>query len=138
VYTSPACLLYKAMADWNKPPAIDLSIYASTFLPLFLLSFFFIVRLCRALAALGFGSSLPLCAEKRSSLFHESEGILCCFARKAPVRRHESTTVISVLRVNFACQHNWRLRWGRSIERSPARSCYVESVIDILQSTTVT
>jgi hypothetical protein len=65
-------------------------------------------------------------------------GDLCCFARKASVRHHESTTIILVLRGSFTCQHNWRLRWGRSIDRSPARSCYVESVIDSLQSTTVT
>ena len=39
-------------------------------------------------------------------------GNLCCFARKAIVRRHESTTNILVLRGDFACQHYWRLRWG--------------------------
>ena len=39
----------------------------------------------------------------------------------------------------FVCQHTfWRLRWGRNFERSPARSCYEESVIKRLQSTTVT
>jgi hypothetical protein len=65
-------------------------------------------------------------------------GDLCCFARKASVRRHESMAIILVLRGSFACQHNWRLRWGRSIDRSLARSCYVESVIHRLQSTTVT
>jgi hypothetical protein len=65
-------------------------------------------------------------------------GDLCCFARKASVRRHESTTAILVLRGSFACQHNWWLRRGRSIERSPARSCYVKGVIKKLQSTTVT
>jgi hypothetical protein len=54
---------------------------------------------------------------------------LCCFARKAIARRHESTTIILVLRGNFSCQHNWRLHWGRSINRSLARSCYVKSVI---------
>jgi hypothetical protein len=74
---------------------------------------------------------------KSGRLLSEIED-LCCFARKASVRRHESTTVILVLRGSFVCQHNWRLRWGRSIEWSPARSCYVESVIDRLQSTTVT
>ena len=37
--------------------------------------------------------SLSFCAEKRSSFLHESEEILCCFARKAIGRRHESTTL---------------------------------------------
>jgi hypothetical protein len=99
----PGCLYIMGIRPIGERP-IDLSIYASTHLPLFLLFFFFIVHLCRALAALVFGSSLPLCAEKRSSLLHESEGILCCFARKAIVRRHVSTTTILVLRGGFACQ----------------------------------
>ena len=38
----------------------------------------------------------------------------------------------------FVCEHTfWRLRWGRSFERSPARSCYEEIVIEGLQSTKV-
>jgi hypothetical protein len=98
------------MADWNKPPTIDLSNNTYTFIVTFFIYFlFFFAFFYRAL---GFGSSLPFCAEKRSSLLHESEEILCCFARKASVRRHESTATILVLRDSFACQHNWRLRWG--------------------------
>ena len=35
----------------------------------------------------------------------------------------------------FVCQHTfWRLRWGRSFERSPTRSCCEEIIIKLLQS----
>jgi hypothetical protein len=114
------------------------SIYAIN-LSLFSLSFvsFFIVLLCHTLAALGFGSIFTVLRWKAVVSLPRKRGILCCFARKASVRRHESTAIILVLRGSFACKHNWRLRWGRSIGRSPARSCYVESIIDRLQSTTV-
>jgi hypothetical protein len=47
---------------------------------------------------------LPLYAKKRLSILYESEGILCCFAQKASVRRHESTAIILVLRGSFAWQ----------------------------------
>ena len=55
---------------------------------------FFIVLLCRILATLGFGQSLPFCAEKRSSLLHESEGIFVALLGK------QSFVVTKVRRVS--------------------------------------
>ena len=74
--------------------------------PIYLLSLIFSLYFffCRALAALGFGRSLPLCAEKRSSLLYESEEIFVALLEKQSVHRHESTTVIVVSRGNFAWQ----------------------------------
>jgi hypothetical protein len=104
VTQSPAAYL-KALADWTRAPAIDLSNNMYTFIVTFFIYFlFFFAFFYRALAALGFGSSLPFCAKKRSSLLHESEGILCCFARKASVHCYESTTTILMSRGSFPCQ----------------------------------
>ena len=55
-------------------------------------------------SSLGFGSSLPFCAEKRSSLLHESEGIFVALFGKQSFRRHESTMVIVVSRGKIAWQ----------------------------------
>jgi hypothetical protein len=51
----------------------------------------FIVFSCHALAALGFGSSLLFCAEKRSVLLHESEGfsLLCSESIRSSLRKHD-------------------------------------------------
>ena len=52
--------------------------------PIYLLSLIFSLYFffCRALAALGFGRSLPLCAEKQSSLLYESEDIFVALLEK--------------------------------------------------------
>jgi hypothetical protein len=115
LYTKETCIcrrpgcLYKRgrTADWKTQ-----SIYLSKYIYLLRFITLSFVLLCHALAALEFGSSLPFCAEKRSISSTKARN-LCCFARKAIGRRHESTTTILVLRSNFVCQHNWRLRWGR-------------------------
>jgi cytochrome c biogenesis protein CcdA len=64
----------------------------------------FIVFSCHALAALGFGSSLPFCAEKRSSLLHESEGIFVALLGKhlfvVTKARRLSCCCAAVLRAN--------------------------------------
>jgi hypothetical protein len=80
------------------------SIQITTFYRSYFLMF---VLLCHALAALGFGRSLPFCPEKRSVLLHESEGIFVALLGKHPfvVTGHESTTTILVLRGSFARQH---------------------------------
>jgi hypothetical protein len=73
---------------------------------LYRLSFisFFIVLLCHALAALGFGSSLPFCAEKRSVLLHESEEIFVTLLGKYPFvvtkARQLSWCCAAILRAN--------------------------------------
>ena len=104
------------MADWEKQQSIYQQIHY--FFTYVILS---IVLLCRALAALGFGNLCRL-ALKSGRFSSTKARDLCCFARKAIVRRHESTTVILVLRGDFACQHNWRLRWGRkSLSRRNTR-----------------
>jgi hypothetical protein len=72
--------------------------------------FFTFVLLRHALAALGFGSIFTVLRWKAVGSPPQKWGDLCCFARKASVRRHESMAIILVLRGSFVCQHNWRLR----------------------------
>jgi hypothetical protein len=64
----------------------------------------FIVLLCHALAALGFGRSLPFCPEKRSVLLHESEGIFVALLGKHPLvvtkARRLSQCCAAILRAN--------------------------------------
>jgi hypothetical protein len=95
----------------------DQSIYLSKYIYLLRLSF---ILLCHALAALEFGSSLPFCAEKRSISSTKARN-LCCFARKAIGRRHESTTTILVLRGSFACQQFFIQILGNNRERKRYR-----------------
>jgi hypothetical protein len=76
-----------------------------------LLRLFFFYCFCHALAALGFGRIFAVLSWKTVGSPPRKWGDLCCFARKASVRRHESTTAILVLRGNFACQH-WHVSSG--------------------------
>jgi hypothetical protein len=45
-------------------------------------------------------------------------GDRCCFAQKASVRRHESTTIILVLRDSFACQQV-RIIKNNTVDQDP-------------------
>jgi hypothetical protein len=97
-------IYYGYLADWNPRP-IDLSNNTYTFIVTFFIYFlFFFTFFYRALAALGFGSSLPFCAEKRSSLLHESEGIFVALLGKHPFivtkARRLSWCCATVLRAN--------------------------------------
>jgi hypothetical protein len=86
------------MADWGEPPINR--IYTIQFIVAF------IVFLCHALAALGFGSIFTVLRWKAVVSPPRKRGDLCCFARKAFVRCHESTEINLVLRGSFACQHH--------------------------------
>ena len=99
---SPACLIYKVTADWKSPQQ---SIYQYKLL--FHVRLFSVATSCRALAALGFGNLC--CFALKSGRFSSTKARdLCCFPRKAIVRRHESTTAILLLRGDFACQQRVR------------------------------
>ena len=89
----------------ERTPAIDIQQKSIYFHVLFYRTFFIYSFFPAELYQLGFGLSLPFCAEKRSSLLHESEGIFVVLLGKQSFRRHESTTVIVVSHGNFAWQH---------------------------------
>jgi hypothetical protein len=106
--TSSLTMYVKSRVPLYRPRPIERqnqSIYSTKQIYLYVLFFCtFIVLLCHALAALGFGSSLPFCAEKRSSLLHESEEIFVALLGKHPFvitkARRLSWCCAAVLRAN--------------------------------------
>jgi hypothetical protein len=72
--------IYKAVADWNEEDNRSIQQNASTFTYCYLRFYGSVVLPSR----LGFGSTLPFCAEKRSVLLHESEEIFVALLGKHP------------------------------------------------------
>ena len=66
-------------------------------------------------------------------VFKSARRIVLRIALPAGLLRRELRCITLRLEVHgdvFVCEHTfWRLRWGRSFERSPTRSCYEEIVI---------
>jgi hypothetical protein len=106
---------YKRLWPIEEEQAINLS----NIIHLLFIVLLFYRSLYHALAALGLVDLCRFVLKSGRFSSMKARGI-CYFAQKASVHYHESTTTILVLRDSFACQHNWRLRWGQSIERSPA------------------
>jgi hypothetical protein len=77
---------------------------------------FFFAFFYRALAALGFGSSLPFCAEKRSSLLHESEETFVALLGKHPF------VVTKARRLSWCCAAVLRANTTNTNARRPASS----------------